>query len=326
MSTPVTPKGGIYVIRLSPIHYYGGRSKDFRVRWRDHLRALEAGVHGNRRMQAVYNIHKQFEPEAVVPWTEGLDLKEAEQRWLDENYGKPGCVNLLATSDGGGAASLGRKNTEETKQLMSRSAKARAAAHPTAHGEDTRKLISTQQKGRVWVRDATTNRRVLPDEVEALLAQGWTRGTLRGKAHPRVKVPHLGRKNTPETIRRMSESAKARAAANPITPERRALLSLQRRGRTWVHNDAVNRNVWPSEAQELIAQGWVPGRVSIGARPRKVRTTPPPVSLATRTLLAAQRKGTVWVHNETVNRRVWPEEARELIAQGWLPNRLPNRK
>ncbi len=247
MSTPVTPKGGIYVIRLSPTHYYGGRTVCFRGRWRGHLRALEAGTHENRRMQAVYDIHKQFEPEVVIPRTEGLDLKEAEQRWLDENYGKTGCVNLIPTSDGGGekwsdamrekrrllvennpglrarlkevlnaarpaamkawresgaaeklaevarrnaeaqrgvpqkpevvarrvASNRGQKRTEETKQLMSRSAKARAAAHPTAHGEDTRKLISTQQKGRVWVHNETVNRRVWPEEARELIAQGW---------------------------------------------------------------------------------------------------------------------------------------------------------
>ena len=40
-ATPdVTPEGGIYVIRLSDSHYYGGRTGDFRKRWADHHRDL----------------------------------------------------------------------------------------------------------------------------------------------------------------------------------------------------------------------------------------------------------------------------------------------
>jgi predicted GIY-YIG superfamily endonuclease len=47
-------KGGIYVIRLSDTHYYGGRTVDFKKRWADHHRKLRAGLHYNFRMQRVF--------------------------------------------------------------------------------------------------------------------------------------------------------------------------------------------------------------------------------------------------------------------------------
>ena len=69
---------GIYRILLSPSHYYGGRSINCHRRWRDHFRDLQAGTHYNSRMQAVYNIYGRFEPEVVIPWVEGVNLKDLE--------------------------------------------------------------------------------------------------------------------------------------------------------------------------------------------------------------------------------------------------------
>ena len=234
-----TREGGLYIIQLSDTHYYGGRARDFKGRWRAHLRELRAGVHDNPRMQAVYNIYGRFEPN-VLRRLPDEELEAAEQAWLDENFRKPGCVNLSPISTGGcgghteetrrkmsatraarpdlvakaraalavnrlhidprkmvakakmlsegnrgkkqspesvekrATANRGRKNTAETRSLMSESAKSRAVLHPTTHGEDTRALISEQQRGRVWINDGVRNQRVFPDDVPA----GWARGRL----------------------------------------------------------------------------------------------------------------------------------------------------
>lgn len=72
----------------------------------------------------------------------------------------------------------GRTNTPETLALMSASAKRRAALQPPSHGDETRALISSQQKGRIWINDGQKNRRLFPEEAEGLLAQGWVRGKL----------------------------------------------------------------------------------------------------------------------------------------------------
>ncbi len=47
-------KGGIYIIRLSDTHYYGGRTTNFKRRWADHHRDLRAGLHYNLWMQRVF--------------------------------------------------------------------------------------------------------------------------------------------------------------------------------------------------------------------------------------------------------------------------------
>ena len=54
--------GGLYILWLSDFHYYGGRAKKFKTRWRNHLRDLRAGRHENPRVQTVYNKYGQFEP------------------------------------------------------------------------------------------------------------------------------------------------------------------------------------------------------------------------------------------------------------------------
>ena len=77
------------------------------------------------------------------------------------------------------AAHRGRKNTPETIARMKAAAKRRVKEHGApSHGADTRALISQQQRGRIWVNDGTTNRRVFPDEAVALLAAGWVRGRI----------------------------------------------------------------------------------------------------------------------------------------------------
>jgi hypothetical protein len=62
---------------------------------------------------------------------------------------------------------------------MSESAKRRAQEHPTAHGQETRALISSQQKGRVWVNDGVRNTRVHPQDLPQYDGHGWVRGRLR---------------------------------------------------------------------------------------------------------------------------------------------------
>lgn len=57
--------GGLYVIRLSDTHYYGGRTSDFRERWCEHYRLLRSGRHKNRHMQAVFNKYGVFVPEVL---------------------------------------------------------------------------------------------------------------------------------------------------------------------------------------------------------------------------------------------------------------------
>lgn len=243
-----TPLGGLYIIRLSDTHYYGGRSTNCPRRWRDHLRELRAGTHDNSRMQAVFNIHGRFETTVTVPWTKGVDLRAVEQQWLDENFRKPGCVNLTHTSDGGGGewSDESRKKASHTRRtkpgLIDQVRATFAAYRPQA--------VAAQ-----WT----------PEAKQKLAEKNRARAGVPQKPEhvARRADSNRGRKNTAETVQRMSESAKSRAQAHPTVhgQQTRELISSQQRGRVWVHNATINRRVWPHEARELMSQGWEPNRL-----------------------------------------------------------------
>lgn len=99
MFDSTAPQAGLYVIRLSETHYYGGRSKNVKKRCQKHLTLLRAGQHPNTYMQAVFNKYGQhFESELVTPEEDPTVLVLVEQSWLDQHFGQPGCVNISASA------------------------------------------------------------------------------------------------------------------------------------------------------------------------------------------------------------------------------------
>ena len=329
-ATPATPEGGIYVIRLSDTHYYGGRTKNFKKRWADHLRDLREGRHDNRRMQRVYDLHGRFDPEVVSALAPD-ECPDAEQAWLDANFRKPGCVNLVASSRGG---MTGWKATPES--ITKRVATIRSRP------DLIEKARTSLARNRVFITKESHHRGVLK-----------TAAKLRGRKQPPEQVARrvdaiTGRRNTPETLARMSESGKRRAAAMPTShgEETRALISTQQRGRVWVNDGAGNRRVWPDEADALVAAGWVRGKVGRsvagmvsmvddGGRRRRVRpgdvparlgagwTYPPPPKPAYVPVEDSQRghRGTVWVRRWASDgwkcRRVADAEVDAYLSDGW---------
>jgi len=240
-----TPEGGIYVIRLSDTHYYGGRTKNFRVRWADHLRDLREGRHYNRRMQRVYDLHGRFDPE-VVSVLAPDECPDAEQAWLDANFRKPGCVNLVASSRGG---MTGMVRTPESIEKQRATFKSRPD------------LI---EKARVSI--ARNGIKFTPDMIRRGVAASALKNRGRKQTPEQVarRVEAItGRKNTPETIERMRDSGRRRAAAMPTShgDGTRALISTQQRGRVWVNDGTVNRRLWPDEAATMVVDGWVYGKV-----------------------------------------------------------------
>ena len=233
--------GGLYIIRLSDTHYYGGRTEDFKRRWAEHLRELCKGRHNNTRMQRVFNIHGRFDPEVVVVLTPEA-CPDAEQAWLDANFRKPGCVNLVASSRGGMA---GLKATPESI--------AKRVATFKARPDLVEKARESLARNRVYV-DATARNRKTGEKL---------RGRKQDpEAVAKRAASNRGRKNTSDTLRRMSESAKRRAQAQPTSHggETRALISSQQRGRVWVNDGRVNQRLFPEEAERLLVQGWCRGR------------------------------------------------------------------
>jgi group I intron endonuclease len=235
--------GGLYVIRLSEKHYYGGRAVCFATRWDNHLRALQAGKHDNTHMQRVFNKYGGFSPEVVRVLDRGAQ-PDAEQAWLDEHHGKPGCVNLSAHARGGCSG-----HTEDTRNKMRNTRSSRPDLVEKARESLSRNRLP-----------AGTPRS--PEHAEAIAMQ------LRGrKQDPEVvekrAASNRGRKNTPETLARMSESAKRRAQAQPTSHggATRSLISTQQRGRVWVNDGQANQRLFPEEADRLLACGWRKGIV-----------------------------------------------------------------
>lgn len=177
--------GGIYVIRLSDTHYYGGRTKHFQTRWQVHQKMLKAGTHFNRHMQSVFDLHGRFEPDVVcaLPVEE---QREAEKVWLDANVGKPGCLNKSMSADG---VHPGYKHSKET------CAKHRRPIH-TPESKEKCRLAGLRRKPKV-VTDEDRAR------LSAHMKRAWVRAKATGKTW-KTGVP--AGTHSDETLRRMSES------------------------------------------------------------------------------------------------------------------------
>lgn len=179
--------GGIYVIRLSDTHYYGGRTVDFAVRWRTHLALFKKGTHTNRYAQAVYDIHKRFDPEVLVVLPEA-EQRDAETKWLECHFGRQGCLNVWKSSQG---AHKGWRHSEATKAKF----KSRVPS------DETRRRLSQAHKGHT-VSDAT--RQKLSD-------------SLRGKTRPDNAARNSSRSgwtHTEASLEKIAEAGKGRSVSD----------------------------------------------------------------------------------------------------------------
>ena len=336
-ATPA-PVGGIYVIRLSDTHYYGGRTGNFRKRWADHHRDLREGRHYNRRMQRVFDQHGRFEP-GVVAALAPDECPDAEQAWLDANFRMPGCVNLVSSSRGG---MTGYKATSESIAKRVATIKSRPDLIEKARASIARNCVFITKEGR---------------RIGVLKTAAKLRGRKQSpESVARRVAATLGRKNTPETRARMSESGKRRAEAMPTAhgADTRALISTQQRGREWVNDGATNRRVWPDEAEALVSAGWVRGRLGRSVagrmalidpagqrrlvRPQDVPARlgagwayPPPPASAYVPVVASQQghRGTVWVRRRVCDgwecRRIESAEVGAYLTDGWERGGPPRR-
>lgn len=135
-----------------------------------------------------------------------------------------------------GDKNRGRKNTEETKQLMSESAKAswteerkkkasESGNYSHLHKEETKKLLSEMKKGQIWINNGVEEK--LVKDTSKYLSNGWRIG----------KLPI-----TNETRQKMSESAKKRKC-NTV-------------GKKKIHKGDVGKFVSVEELQKYLNDGW----------------------------------------------------------------------
>ena len=178
------------------------------------------------------NVNKNFGNWHYAYCFTGQKHSEETKRKLSNSHYKAGSDTAKKI----GNKNKGRKNTDETKELMSESAKAswteerRQSAinsgnysHP--HNEETKKRLSEMQKGRIWVNNGTEEKFV--KDTSKYLSNGWRIG----------KLPI-----TNETRQKMSESAKNRPC-NTV-------------GKKKIHKGDIGKFVSIEELQKYLDDGW----------------------------------------------------------------------
>lgn len=319
--------GGLYILRLSDTHFYGGRTCDFQGRWGQHLRDLLNKRHKNKHMQAVFDLHQCFLPEVLEVVSIGEGQVLAEQQWLDTYWGTSGCLNLSKVAWG---CMQGRTHTEEAKAKMRAriySAEFRAKAAATQKGKvaspGTRAKMSDSQKGRV----------LTPEHIciltECSRNRIWSEESLQ-----RLRESHLGHVRSPES--RAKQSATLRASPELQEKARAALEQNRVKKGGKKSAEAIRKN---SEAQkgkklspehiEKIASKHrgrknteETKRLMSDSAKKRVALAPPQHGKETRALISVQQKGRVWINDGVMNQRLFPEEAALLIGQGWLRGRV----
>lgn len=279
---PFEEGGGLYVIRLSEKHYYGGRTSSFSRRWRSHLKGLLAGNHGNPYMQGVFNKFGIFEPEAVEVIPNIEDQVSAEQAWLDANIGEPGCVNLSPWASGGCSPDLlwvyfgeecARVLPEKVPELLAQ------GWNRGRSGESNLGRVVMTRSGRVRLASSK--------EVDELLNQGWIRGLpehLKGLVWVRSQEG-TRRKVSLEKAEELFEQGWERGPG--VLPSR-----------NWVHRtsreEIERRQVPDADLQDFLDQGWKQGSA------------------------LSNTAGLLWIHKEgEPDRRILGEDLDCFLDLGW---------
>lgn len=194
-------KNVIYKIRnVINEHYYVGSTVDSRKRFWAHRKDLRLGVHSCIHLQRAWNKYGEdcFKFEVVQQVTSKEDLYPAEQKWLDEHFGKEYCYNVAAYAD----APMRAASPELRQQLAEKT-----KAWQLEHGHP-RQGAEWSQEDREKIRQSRTGKhagsthyrygKTVSPEIRAKIG-----ATQQGKS----KGP--GRKVSPEGMAKIRAAAEA---------------------------------------------------------------------------------------------------------------------
>lgn len=136
---------GIYrIVCVKNGRFYYGSSKDIWYRWQRHLSDLHRHCHSNQILQRCFD--KYGERSLRIELVEQIplpNLRDVEQKYLNEHFGKPNCMNLAPiTNNALFGLWLGKTHSEESKQKMQIAATGRKLS------EETRQKIAESNRGR----------------------------------------------------------------------------------------------------------------------------------------------------------------------------------
>lgn len=193
-------KNVIYKIRnVVNDKFYVGSTVDSRKRFWAHRKALRLGNHDCTHLQRAWDKYGEdcFKFEIIEQLNSKEELYPAEQKWLDEHFGKPNCYNVSAHADSpmrDASPEIRAKLAEKTKAWLERN------GHPRKGHKCTPEeiaLSSERRKGKCAGSDHYLYGKTVSEETRKKIGD-----TQRGKP----KAP--GRTISPEGM------AKIRAAAD----------------------------------------------------------------------------------------------------------------
>lgn len=190
-------------------------------------------------------------------------------------------------------------------------------------------------KGKYVYNNGKEQRYILKEDVKEYENAGWTRGSLHKHSQETidkiVKSRHSFYEQHPEKLRerarKVSESKKGHVvisdkqknqisetlkkyyknhkpyiAGKHHTEETRTHMSEIKKGRVWINNGQISKQIKNEEYTEYINNGWVDGRINVN----HIKTN----------------KNKVLVNNGIINKLVLISDLEEYISSGWNKGRI----
>ena len=130
-------------------HYYFGSTKNLTRRWSRHKLQLSRAIHRNRYMLNVYNLQPIGWNIESIEETPVDTMYIVEQRYLDQHYGQPGCMNLQPIVQAL-KSTKGYKFTPEQLTRLRESAQARGR-DPAIRQKISNTLKSLYEQGKLFI-------------------------------------------------------------------------------------------------------------------------------------------------------------------------------
>ena len=160
---------GLYEIQIGS-YFYHGSSKNIENRIRRHKNELKNNKHINSKMQRIYNKYNEFKHEVVIICKEE-DLLYLEQCIIDAHFGDRDYMNLTSkagkppsrkgvkvseeTRAKQSAAKKGKVRSDEVKEIISKSLIGNKRSVGRIHSEETKQKMAASHKARWEIRNAS---------------------------------------------------------------------------------------------------------------------------------------------------------------------------